>query len=147
MKEKILVILHEMVQIRIQNAKKAMDAAQESANSEGKSSAGDKYETSRAMGQIDRDMYAKQLVNAQNERDLLLMIDVAKPSLSVGFGSLIETSAGAFFISISVGKVDIEGKAIMAVSQKSPIGLAMNGKKLGETFPFLGKNHTILQIV
>ncbi|MDB5240215.1 MAG: hypothetical protein JWP57_840, partial [Spirosoma sp.] len=36
------------VQQRIDTARQAMEAAQESANSESKSSAGDKYETGRA---------------------------------------------------------------------------------------------------
>ena len=38
------------------NSNSAMQDSQESANNQEKSSAGDKYETSRAMGQIDRDM-------------------------------------------------------------------------------------------
>jgi hypothetical protein len=38
-----------------------MESAQQSANSEEKSSAGDKYETSRAMGHLEKDMHARQL--------------------------------------------------------------------------------------
>lgn len=146
MKKALVEILESIVTDRIQNAKKAMDAAQESANSEDKSSAGDKYETSRAMGQIDRDMYAKQMINAQNEMSILEKIDIAKPSISVGFGSLIETTAGCFFISISIGKIEIDGKIILAVSQNSPIGSILKGKKAGDTFIFLNKENKVISI-
>ena len=52
---------------RITVSETAMKNAQESANSEDKSSAGDKYETSRAMGHLDRDMNAKQLLVAKQD--------------------------------------------------------------------------------
>ncbi len=58
-KEKLKDEAISIVQNRINSAATAMANAQESANSNDKSSAGDKYETSRAMGQLDRDMNAK----------------------------------------------------------------------------------------
>jgi transcription elongation GreA/GreB family factor len=145
-KEKILKALEVIINERISDSKEAMDRAQESANSEGKSSAGDKYETSRAMGQIDRDMYARQLANAQNERAILQNIDITKPSLSVGFGSLVNTSAGYFFISVSVGKIEIDKKTILAVSSSSPIGVILRGKMVGDGFLFLGKEQKVLSL-
>ncbi|MES2794821.1 MAG: hypothetical protein V4683_02590 [Bacteroidota bacterium] len=147
MKGKILINLYEIINERITNAKIAMERAQESANSEGKSSAGDKYETSRAMGQIDRDMYARQLDNAQNEKAILDKIDLTKPSISIGLGSLAHTSAGYFFLSISAGKIEIEGQMVMAVSPNSPIGIILKGKKVGDGFIFLGKEQLIISII
>ncbi len=147
MKEKIIKTIENIVNERINVAKNAMDASQEAANSEGKNSAGDKYETSRAMGQIDRDMYAKQLVNAQKDKAILEKIDLAKPSISAGFGTLLESTAGYFFISISVGKIEIEGVQVIAVSQNSPIGGILMGKKVGDIFIFLGKEEKILNII
>jgi transcription elongation GreA/GreB family factor len=145
-KQKILEVLQVIINERISNSKEAMDRAQESANSEGKSSAGDKYETSRAMGQIDRDMYLRQFMNAQNELAILQNIDITKPSLSVGFGTLVNTSAGYFFISVSVGKIEIDGKTVMAISSNSPIGMVLKGKKVGEGFLFMGKEAVVLGV-
>lgn len=144
MKEKILNALEVIVNERVSDAKEAMDRAQESANSEGKSSAGDKYETSRAMGQIDRDMYLRQYLNAQNELAVLQNIDIAKPSLSVGLGTLVNTNSGYFFISISVGKIEIDGISLTVVSSNSPIGLVLKGKKVGDLFLFMGKEVRIV---
>ena len=44
----------DLIGQRMTTAKEAMQQAQESANSEEKSSAGDKYETGRAMGHLQR---------------------------------------------------------------------------------------------
>ncbi len=144
MKEKILLQIIKIIESRILNAKIAMDAAQESANSEGKSSAGDKYETSRAMGQIDRDMYAKQMIIAENELVILKKINLAIKPISIGLGNIVETTIGIYFISISLGKVEIEGKMIIAISAKSPIGAMLMGKKSKDKFSFLGKVNTII---
>lgn len=48
------------IEERITITKLAIANAQEAANSQDKSSAGDKYETGRAMGHLEKDMYARQ---------------------------------------------------------------------------------------
>nr|GFD49124.1 hypothetical protein [Tanacetum cinerariifolium] len=53
------------VQMRLVAARAGMAAAQESSNSETKSSAGDKYETGREMANQERDRHAAQLYEAQ----------------------------------------------------------------------------------
>ena len=146
MKEKIISYLFEIITARINTAKTAMDAAQEAANSEGKSSAGDKYETSRAMGQIDRDMFAKQMDNAQKELSVLEKINFKKTFDTVGLGALVKTTAGYFMLAISIGKLQIEETTFIVISQNSPIGLDLMGKKVGDKFTFLGKENTILTI-
>jgi hypothetical protein len=52
---------------RIAMAKSPIVNAQEAANSDGKSSAGDKYETGRAMGHLEKDMYGRQQQENINE--------------------------------------------------------------------------------
>jgi transcription elongation GreA/GreB family factor len=146
MKQKIIERLIQITEERIANAKVAMDAAQESANGEGKSSAGDKYETSRAMGQIDRDMYARQMANALNEKSILDKIDGTVKPISVGLGSLVTTSNGIFMIAVSLGKIEIDKLIIMAVSSNSPIGSILLGKKVGDTFLFLGKQNKVISL-
>ncbi len=53
-----------------------MDRAQEAANSEGKSPAGDKYETGRAMGQLQKEMHGRQLAEYAKEVKALQSIVV-----------------------------------------------------------------------
>src|ERR1043166_4419031 len=102
-------ILHarclEIVQQRINAAKQAMDAAQESANQEEKSSAGDKYETGRAMAQIARDQAAQQLDEALKLKNVLDRIATTSSSNKIALGSLVITDQNRFYISVSLGKV------------------------------------------
>src|SRR6478609_11532726 len=64
LRQKLFNACVEYVNLRIDTSKQAMADAQESANAEEKSSAGDKYETGRAMMQIERDKAAQQLHEA-----------------------------------------------------------------------------------
>jgi hypothetical protein len=146
MKVDLLLKLKQIIDERIAISKTAMDAAQASANNEGKSSAGDKYETSRAMGQIEVGMYAKQLANAQNEKSILDKIDLAIISKSVGLGTLVQTKANYYFISISLGAIMVEGKKVFAISQNSPIGAILMGKKVGEEFSFNNQKQEVLNL-
>ncbi len=119
------------VQQRIDTATEAMRAAQESANSESKSSAGDKYETGRAMAQLERDRHAQLLADAQRMLQELQHIDLAPASI-VRAGSLVKTSRGSFFISVSAGRIPLDGTDYMAVSSASPIGSALRSRRVGD---------------
>lgn len=65
-KIRLIQFCEDTITRRMAVARQAMDNAQASANSEEKSSAGDKYETGRAISHLEKDMYARQLMaNAQ----------------------------------------------------------------------------------
>jgi transcription elongation GreA/GreB family factor len=127
------------VQDRLTAIQAAIDAAQESANSETKSSAGDKYETGRAMAQNERDRNLVQLAEARKLQAELLRIDPTRPCDSVHPGALVHTSLGRFFISISAGQLTVEGADYFAVSAAAPVALALSGKRAGEQALFNGK--------
>ncbi|CCH55665.1 hypothetical protein BN8_04943 [Fibrisoma limi BUZ 3] len=134
------------VEQRIETAQKAMEAAQESANSESKSSAGDKYETGRAMAQIERDRHAQQLAEALKVKKELEQLSVEKPVTTVQPGSLVTTSRGAFFLSISAGKITLDGVDYFAISPASPIGSKLLGKAPGDELTFNTVTYRILEI-
>jgi uncharacterized membrane protein len=92
------------VQTRLDAARAGMAAAQESSNSETKSSAGDKYETGRAMAQQERDRHAAQLHEAQQLLATLQKINPELASDAVRTGTLAATSLGLFYVSISAGR-------------------------------------------
>ncbi len=128
---------------RMQVAWAAMEAAQESANDQSKSSMGDKYETSRSMGQLDRNMHARQYEQIRQERLVLERIALSDAPERVAVGSLLETSAGWFFVSVSLGIITFEGQKVTAVSSASPVGLSLLGKKKEDRFRFLNKDQMI----
>ncbi|WP_324676340.1 3-oxoacyl-ACP synthase [Hymenobacter sp. GOD-10R] len=134
------------VQQRIDAAQQAMQAAQESANNETKSSAGDKYETGRAMAQEERNRNAVQLQEALKLQAELTRIDPEKACDTVRPGALVATNLGQFYLSISAGKLISDGKEYFAVSSAAPIAVAMNGKRAGEEVLFNGKKIQIAEV-
>ena len=156
--DKAMVVAHvkSLLDERMKVAWDAMEAAQESANDQGKSSMGDKYETSRSMGQLDRNMHARQYEQARQERLILEKIGEsdapargAAGRSSAGrsaVGSLLETTAGWFFIAVSLGAIKIENETVIAVSSSSPVGASLLGKEPGTFFEFMKKQHRIVAL-
>src|SRR5665811_379907 len=64
----------EIIEQRISSSYHAMENAQAAANEEEKSSAGDKYETGRAMNHLEKDMHARQL--SANKKDMAGLLSV-----------------------------------------------------------------------
>ena len=132
---------------RISTARQAMEAAQESANSESKSSAGDKYETGRAMAQLERDRHAQLLAEALKLEQDLSRLNTDKLFDTIQPGSLVITSRGAFFISISAGKLALDGKDYVAVSPASPIATALTGHRVGDTVTFNRLTYQVMSVI
>lgn len=150
LKQQLIDHLIALLDDRMDVAGKAMEAAQESANDQSKSSAGDKYETSRSMGQLDRNMHARQYEQARQERTVLERLQAANEPGTlerVALGSLVKTTAGFFFIAVSAGIITLEGETIIAISAATPIGKSLIGKEVKETFLFKGKNRKIEEIL
>lgn len=107
-------------------------STQESTTSEGKSTAGDKHETGRAMMHLEQEKLHKQLAEAQILGAELERIDSALKHTKAGLGSLITTNKGLFFIATGLGKIEFEGTAYFVVSAKAPIAAQFIGKSTGE---------------
>ncbi|CAN5378577.1 hypothetical protein BH11BAC1_BH11BAC1_24790 [soil metagenome] len=131
---------------RIATAKLAMQEAQESANSEEKSSAGDKYETSRAMGQQNRDLNARQLEEAQ--RDFAFANSLPGDSISdiAQQGSVVKCGQIIFYISLGLGSIEIQNQKIVLLSSGAPVAKLLEGKKKGDSFLFNGVPTSILEV-
>jgi len=108
-----------------------------SLNEETKSSSGDKYETSRAMIQIEREKNSKQIKEIENLKKQLLLIKSIKVNNSkVSQGSIVYTSNNNYFISISCKLFENESNTIYCVSPKTPIAKEYLGKKVGDEVNF-----------
>lgn len=145
-KQQLYSLCLDALNKRIEAAKTSMEDAQNSANEEGKSSMGDKYETARAMGQIVRDMNAKQLQEALKELSFLQKINPEKVNTTIDVGCAVKTTAGNFYISISIGQLKIENQTWFALSAGSPIAQALLNKKAGDSYVFRDKTEKILEV-
>lgn len=146
LKTALHVLCQQQIDQRINTAREAMDAAQAAANSEGKSSAGDKYETGRAMMQLERDQHARLLAEALKLKQALDGIDPEKQHHSVQSGSLAITDQGNYYLSVSLGKLQIDQKEYIALSAVTPLGAALIGLKKGDTTTFNKRKIKVLDV-
>ncbi len=132
---------------RIDTAETALAQAQEASNDDTKSSAGDKFETTREMMQQDILRNKKLLADATQQLALLKSLEATPPSEVVKSGSLVVTSQGSFYLTISAGQLAVNGKTTFGISAASPVGQLMLGKRAGDTFAFNQKEFNILEVL
>jgi hypothetical protein len=135
-----------ILRARVETAKQSMEAAQESANNEDKSSAGDKYETGRAMSQIDRDRSAGQMDEAIRELLKLESLDVRKLNTEVNNGAIVQCGPVVYFIAAGLGSIDYEGRRVIVLSPIAPLSNLLRGKGKGEKVSFNGNNFEIADV-
>ena len=145
-KEKLYQLCIAYVQSRMRASEEAIAEAQQAANNDTKSSAGDKYETGREMAQQETNRNLAQLNEANKLMVVLNQLSVKSTSQKAEPGSLVITSNGNFYISISAGILEIDGKNYFAVSPASPIGIKLKGMGAGDEFNLNGKNYQIQSI-
>jgi len=135
------------IQNRIENIEYSMQQARQASNDDTKSSAGDKYETTREMMQQEMDRNGKLLYEAGQQKIALQHIENVDAAEQVKNGSLIVTNNGNFYISISAGELKANGQTFFAVSQAAPIGRLFIGKKVGDELNFNSKKYLIQEIL
>ena len=145
-KEALLEEVKELIFQKIQVSEKMMNDAQESANNETKSSAGDKFETGRAMMHMERDKNAQQLSEAKRLQMFLTQINPERFFDKVAFGSVVETTFGNYFISIAAGRLIVDGKKYFAISPQAPLAKDMMQKEIGDEIIFNDNPVKILDV-
>ena len=131
---------------RIAASREAIDQAQQSANQEEKSSAGDKYETGRAMGHLQKDMHSRQLAEYLKELAVLHAVHTDMLYRVAGAGAFIRTEGPSFFIATGLGKQQPGGQTVFFLSPQAPLAKGLQNKKTGDRFVFNGLSITILEI-
>lgn len=134
---------------KIQTCKNMLASLDESAASDGKSSAGDKFETSREMIQQERDRIDIQLSQLYKQLNILSTIDISERHTKVDNGALVTTDSGMFYISVPIGKVKIQELsqlAIYAISPESPMAQKLWLQEVGSTIMLNNKQITINHI-
>lgn len=142
-KNRLKLAGEHIIEQRVAAAKTLIDEAQAAANSEEKSSAGDKYETARAMNQLEKEMHSKQLAQQLKELALLHEVRTDVVYAHATTGACIDCSGTIFFIAAGLGKQTIDGKLIIYLSPQAPLAKQLQHKKAGDQFVFNGKDTVI----
>ena len=115
-------------------------------SNDAKSSAGDKHETGIAMAHLEQEKIGKQL---QLVESMLSTVNKLIPltTLKVQPGHLIRTTAGWYFLSVGLGKIEVNEETIYCLSSQSPIGQLLLGKQANDQIRWQDKIITILEIL
>jgi transcription elongation GreA/GreB family factor len=142
--------IHEAVVSRYRESIVSMESAiaalQQSANEETKTSMGDKYETGRAMAQLEIEKIVAQLNSLRQAQPV---IDKNPPSVihnAVQLGSVVHASTGYFYLLYSGGEVVIDGKKVVTISPASPMAKAVFGKCQGDEVTVNGRSILLKQV-
>lgn len=134
-----------MVAEKITDLRKQLSALSESKGGEQKSSAGDKFETSREMMRQEEELIARQLNQLERQHNDLLIAE--KLTLQKAeFGSYIVTTLGNFLMTGGMGSIECNGIRITAISPASPVGQSLIGKVEKTQFTVNGNDHEIISI-
>ena len=137
----------DLISIRLDSIQKTIKDIETSLKEESKSTSGDKHHTGRAMLQIEREKAGNQLREIEKVMRQLDKVDIENSSDVARLGSIVKTNQAVFFISISVGKLEINDSVYLGVAPNSPIGLNLLGKKKGEQFNFNSRIYKIVEVV
>lgn len=135
-KRQLLAACHQLINDKIENLNSVLDSIKRAKHNETKSSAGDKFETGRAMMHLEEEKNGAQLMQNVQLRQALGRIKLTKIHASVSFGSIVITPQAKYFISVGLGKVSLDGTIYFCLSPEAPIGKALWGKQAGERLLF-----------
>ena len=145
-KQKLILACRDYLQNKINSLNAFINEVTESSNSESKSSAGDKHETSKAMMQLEREKLGTQLKEAEDQLVEFEKINFNKTFQCIEQGSLVETNKGFFLIASSIGKIAVDDKTVFVISSKSPLAVALAGKQQNDSLSFNGVEYVIVSI-
>jgi transcription elongation GreA/GreB family factor len=137
----------QVVMNKMQASQAALDELTSSLGNETKSTAGDKYETARAMLHIEQENTSRQLQAVKEQLTTLEALNITANTGKVINGSLVTTDKNIFFISVALSKVLVNGVAVIALSALSPLGQKLMGQGVQDRVEMNGISYIITEIV
>lgn len=134
------------IQQRLEQIKEEIKIIQQAANEETKSSAGDKYETGRAMAQLEIERLSTQLQETERLAAVIRQISSGASLEQVQSGALVKTDHSIFYIAISLGLVNLGNQNYFVVSPESPIGKLLLNKRMGDSISWNGVKQIIQRL-
>lgn len=146
LKEKLTAKVISHLEEGLSDIRASIKDAEEAANQEEKSSAGDKFETGREMMQLEMSKLASQENQQYKMLEMARAIRADKTMHEVQSGAVVRTEQGVFLFLAPVGKLKADGVEFYGVSIQSPLGQKLLGLKKGETTELNGRKLTVLDL-
>lgn len=141
-KTKIISFIQQHLETQLSDYIEELNSTNEEIGKETKSSAGDKFETSREMMNQEVSRIEERIAYLKKQRNALNQISL-NPVNAITNGSLVLTNHGLFFFGIAFGKLDLDSGSLMGLSLNSPLGKLMKDKKSGDELSFMNRNYNI----
>jgi hypothetical protein len=119
----------------------------EAAGEQGKSSAGDKHETGRAMTDLEIEKNQVSLKNLLQIQAALKQFDPLKKQERPTAGALVGTDQGLFYIAASLGRIQAGEKEIMVISPDAPIVKALQLYPIKNPVVFNNRIYQVKEII
>ena len=146
-KETLINLIKIILNNKISTLNKDINSLKESQKNDTKSSMGDKYETGRAMIQLELEKHHSRLSINKEMLSILLKINPKLKTETIKLGSLVKTNHGWFFISIGIGKIILENNTeVIVLSPISPLGKMFLNKSKNESFDFQKRQYQITEV-
>ncbi|MFY0645051.1 MAG: hypothetical protein JXR19_11340 [Bacteroidia bacterium] len=145
-KQNIYNACTSIIEEKLEELNLNMQNLKESIAGEEKSSAGDKFETARAMAQKEMEQLNFQILKQQQDYKILLNIDINQKFDHIQLGSLVKTKSKRLFIAVAIGRIHIDNTDVFVISPSSPIGQLLIGQEQGYKFTMAGKSDEVLEL-
>jgi transcription elongation GreA/GreB family factor len=146
LKKEVIDTCFAVIKGKMDELKSQINELMEDAESDSKSSAGDKHETARAMMQLEQEKLNRQLAELIKQEEALQMIRNEEKHDTVRQGSIVETDKGFIFLAIPLGKIQIAKKDFMVISPASPFAKVIIGQKPKATVEINNSKYKILSL-
>ena len=146
-KSELIKYCISITESRITELQKQMEQMVESKENDTKSSAGDKFETSREMLQQEENNLKKQLILWGQLRRDFTSIDPSKKLNEAQFGAVVKASNGIYFLSAALGKIEFKKEKVFCISMASPMGGLLQGRSEGDEIEFNDKVIRVVEII
>jgi transcription elongation GreA/GreB family factor len=146
-KIRVLEVCREKLRQKMQLLSGELDELTESLTTETKSSMGDKHETSRSRMQADFEKFSLHLAEVQDQYRELQLVDPHKHFSVIANECLVICAQRIFFLTVPLGRVEVDGNDVFVISTDSPIGAQLLGKKAGEVFVFNNITYQVQKIL
>ena len=133
-KSVVIAELNKQLLIKLSYLTTNLKQSIDSRNSDTKSSAGDKFETSREMAQIEIQKIETEILKTQQ-----FITD-----LFAKFSKFIITDKGTFLISIPFGKLMVSGTEVFCISRNAPITKHLINTKKDDCFFYNDMKYNII---
>lgn len=146
-REEIFEEINTQLRQEISESQEYLEGLLVSRNNDTKSSAGDKYETGRAMMQQEIDRAEDRIQQLRKQRNEIERLQKVEQNRSCQPGAIVQLENELFLLGPAVGKLKLNGVILFSISMASPLGQLLSGKEEGDFVQFRGKANEIHKVL